>query len=72
MKITAWADGFGLWHARVPLSNDPKSDKILARAAIAWHLNDSGPPIRVKLSALPLTLVSTDFETLTAEYKELS
>ena len=38
MNIETWADGFGLWHVRVPVSGDEVADERLAHAAIVWEL----------------------------------
>lgn len=33
-KVTTWADGFGMWHASVPISGSRHKDAMTARAAI--------------------------------------
>ena len=38
MNIGTWADGFGRWHARVPVSGNQAADSRLAHAAIMWEL----------------------------------
>lgn len=35
---TTWADGFGVWHASVPLSGSPRRDAMAAREAIRTEL----------------------------------
>ena len=37
-KITTWADGFGIWHASVPLSGSRHKDAMTARKAILKEL----------------------------------
>lgn len=72
MNISLWIDGYGNYHARVPLSNDPKSDRRLAQAAILWQLNDFQPAIRVTRKALPVKLVETNVHDLIAHYTEVA
>lgn len=72
MNINTWADGYGNWHAKVPLSNDPKSDKQLAQAAILWQLNDYQPSVRVTRKMVPMRLVETNVHDLTAHYTEVT
>lgn len=72
MQVNAWADGFGNWHAVVPLSNDEKSNRQLAQAAILWQLNDRQPAIRVTRKALPVRLVETNYVIQTAHYTEVA
>ena len=42
-KITTWADGFGVWHASVPLSGSRHRDAMAARRAILAEITDRGP-----------------------------
>lgn len=37
-NVTTWADGFGIWHASVPLSGSPQRDAMAARKAILAEL----------------------------------
>lgn len=37
-KVTTWADGFGIWHASVPLSGSRHKDAMTARKAIRDEL----------------------------------
>ena len=41
-KITTWADGFGIWHASVPLSGSRHKDAMTARKAIRDELTARG------------------------------
>ena len=38
MQITTWADGFGVWHASVPLTGSPQHDASVARRALREEL----------------------------------
>ena len=38
LTTTTWADGFGVWHASVPISGSPQRDVMLARKAILAEL----------------------------------
>ena len=53
MNIGTWADGFGIWHARVPLNTDRRASKRLAKAAILFEIQLRQaaycPPSAVKL-----------------------
>lgn len=42
MKITTWADGYGVWHASVPLSGSRHKDALAARRAILAELRERG------------------------------
>jgi len=37
-EISTWADGFGVWHARVPVTDSRYRDALTAQAAIAEEL----------------------------------
>lgn len=37
-NVTTWADGFGRWHASVPISGSPQRDAMAARKAILAEL----------------------------------
>ena len=41
-KVTTWADGFGIWHASVPLSGSRHKDAMAARKAIREELDSRG------------------------------
>lgn len=38
MAVTTWADGFGVWHASVPLTGSPQRDAAVARKALREEL----------------------------------
>lgn len=38
LRITTWADGFGVWHASVPISDSRQRDAMTARKAIHAEL----------------------------------
>lgn len=40
MEVTTWADGFGVWHASVPLGNGDEAN--IAKAAILAELAQRG------------------------------
>ena len=44
MKVTTWADGFGRWHASVPLSGSRHRDAMTARKAIVAELEERHAP----------------------------
>lgn len=44
MKVTTWADGFGRWHASVPLSRSRHRDAMTARKAIVAELEERLAP----------------------------
>lgn len=74
MRIDTWADGFGRFYARVPVSNDQKSDKRLARAAIIREINDRGPvkPVtrrEIKVEEAP-DYYNTEYSGATITYRE--
>lgn len=57
-----WADGFGIWHASVPLSGFPLSDALAARKLIIAELEQREGPnfdprtvhvTRERLSSVP-------------------
>ncbi len=41
--MTTWADGFGVWHARVPRTTDGVGDFLAAREAIRTELQERAP-----------------------------
>lgn len=43
-KVTTWADGFGRWHASVPLSDSRQRDAMTARRAILAELEERYAP----------------------------
>lgn len=45
-KVTTWADGFGIWHASVPLSGSRHKDALTARRAIIAELEQREAPYR--------------------------
>jgi len=38
LTTQTWADGFGVWHASVPISGSPMRDALTARKAILAEL----------------------------------
>ncbi|HEX5522798.1 MAG TPA: hypothetical protein VFX53_05090 [Pedococcus sp.] len=58
-NIKTWADGFGIWHASVPLTSDPISDARRARQQIVNELTErEGPtfdPSRVHVTREKVT-----------------
>lgn len=50
MSVTTWANGFGVWHARVPYTDDAAK---LARSAIRTELRDRGETGRVRVRYVP-------------------
>lgn len=59
MDIRTWADGFGNWHATVPLSTWSKADKRLAKAAIMWQIQ-SRQLVPLTRKGLQILYVGTD------------
>jgi len=43
-RIQTWADGFGRWHASVPLSGSRAKDAAVARRAIQAELTERYAP----------------------------
>lgn len=41
---TTWADGFGVWHASVPMSGSRRRDAMAARKAIMAELEERYAP----------------------------
>ncbi len=41
-NVTTWADGFGRWHASVPLTGFPTADANAARKAIRAEIDARG------------------------------
>lgn len=37
-NVTTWADGYGVWHASVPLTDSPMRNALAARKAIHTEL----------------------------------
>ena len=60
--ITTWADGYGLWHAKVPTGYDQGK---VARRAILAELRQRGT---VSASRVQVELISCDDEV--AHYRE--
>lgn len=51
--VTTWADGYGRWHASVPLSTNPRGDAMRARRAIRAEMearDEIGPGYRVRVA----------------------
>jgi hypothetical protein len=51
---STWADGFGIWHASVPATDNRRSDAALARSLIMAELEARSAPgvrpvFRIKL-----------------------
>ena len=44
MRVETWADGFGRWHASVPLSSSRHADALVARRAIQAELVERYAP----------------------------
>lgn len=44
MAVQTWADGFGRWHASVPLTNSRQRDAMAARKAIDAELEERLAP----------------------------
>lgn len=69
-EITTWADGFGIWHASVPLTDNPEADADTARQAIIAELTPrEGPgfaPARVQVTREMVTNHGT------AKYREVT
>lgn len=42
-RVTTWADGFGVWHASVPTTDNPNHAAHVARAAIKAELLARAP-----------------------------
>lgn len=59
MNPKVWADGFGIWHASVPLSGSRQKDALAARSAIVTALAErEGPrfdPSRVHVTLERIT-----------------
>ena len=54
MNPSTWADGFGVWHASVPATDDRRSDAAAARKLIRAELEARSalgvrPVFRIKL-----------------------
>jgi hypothetical protein len=49
LNPTVWADGYGRWHASVPLTDSPLRDALAARRAILAELQ-ARAPIGAKIS----------------------
>lgn len=43
-NVTTWADGFGVWHASVPLTDGRQRDAMTARKAIQAELEERYAP----------------------------
>jgi hypothetical protein len=43
LNPVTWADGFGRWHASVPLTDSPLRDALAARRAILAELQARAP-----------------------------
>jgi len=72
MSVTTWANGFGVWHARVPYLDN--AEKV-ARAAIRTQLRDSvgwTSPSRVRVQYVPTGPGHAyDYVVGTVVYREL-
>ena len=66
-KVTTWADGFGIWHASVPLSGSRHKDALTARKAIRDELTARGVSLDY---ALKVTRERVTFHG-TAHYREV-
>lgn len=44
--VQTWADGFGIWHASVPLSDSRMRDALTARKAILEEIVSREAPYR--------------------------
>ena len=66
-KITTWADGFGIWHASVPLSGSRHKDAMTARKAIRDELDarDVSPTYALRVTREHITNHGT------AHYREV-
>ncbi len=67
-RVHTWADGFGIWHASVPLTASPKQDAQKARRAIIAEL-------RERVHELDPRRVQVELERVTAHgtvtYREI-
>lgn len=41
-KVTTWADGYGVWHVSVPITDNRRKDAMTARRAIREELDARG------------------------------
>ena len=66
-KVVTWADGFGIWHASVPLSGSRHKDALAARKAIRDELTARGvsPDYPLKVTREHVTFHGT------AHYREV-
>ena len=68
-SIKTWADGFGTWHASVPITGDDAHDAATAHAAIVNELTQRQGPLPVDYTRMRVVRTElTDFGT--AQYKE--
>lgn len=67
-RATVWADGFGVWHASVPLSGSRQRDAATARKLILAELEarGNGSPISFRITRDHVTTRGT------AVYKEVT
>jgi hypothetical protein len=67
--IVTWADGYGRWHASVPLSDSQNADARRARVAILAELEQRSGR-HWDPGAVHITRYAVDYTANTAKYRE--